>query len=298
MSTSFLVMVLVGFAAQLVDGALGMAYGVTSSTLLLTAGLAPATASASVHLAEVGTTLASGVSHWRLGNLNRDVVLRLAVPGAAGAFLGAVVLSNVSADTARPLVSMFLASLGVLLLLRFGFRRTPAVRPRRMPTRALAPLGLVGGFMDAAGGGGWGPIVTPSLLASGRVRPRKAVGNTDASEFAVAVAASLGFFVALDFGALSLAVVGGMLVGGLLAAPLAAWLVRHLPSRVLGVAVSGVIILTNGPRALEAFGLPVPLEVAILVAAAAAWLVGLVLVMRRRSTAIQLGPDPGEGHAA
>ena len=108
----------------------------------------------------------------------------------------------------------------------------------------------------------------------------------------------LGFFVALDFGALSLAVVGGMLVGGLLAAPLAAWLVRHLPSRVLGVAVSGVIILTNGPRALEAFGLPVPLEVAILVAAAAAWLVGLVLVMRRRSTAIQLGPDPGEGHAA
>ncbi len=256
MPTSFIVVALVGFAAQLVDGALGMAYGVTSSTLLLTLGLAPATASASVHLAEVGTTLASGVSHWRLRNLNRSTVIRLAGPGAVGAFLGAVVLSNVSAETARPLVSIFLAALGVLLLVRFGFRRSQVVQPRRIPTRALAPLGLVGGFLDAAGGGGWGPIVTPSLLASGRVQPRKVVGSVDASEFAVAVAASIGFFVALDMSEISLVVVGGMLIGGLVAAPMAAWLVRRLPARILGVAVSGVVILTNGLEPWRVSGCP------------------------------------------
>lgn len=281
MPTSFLVLVMVGFAAQLVDGALGMAYGVTSSTLLLATGLAPATASASVHLAEVGTTLASGISHWRLRNLNRSVLIRLAIPGAAGAFLGAVALSQLSADAARPIVSVFLAGLGVLILIRFGFRRSAAVRSRPIPTRALAPLGLVGGFLDAAGGGGWGPIVTPSLLASGRVEPRKVVGTTDASEFAVAVAASIGFFVALDLSVISTMIVGGMLLGGLIAAPIAAWLVRRLPARVLGVAVSGLIILTNGPRALEAIGLPSTAEVLVLGAITAAWLGAMLLVLSR-----------------
>jgi uncharacterized membrane protein YfcA len=289
MPTSFLVLVLVGFAAQLVDGALGMAYGVTSSTLLLATGLAPATASASVHLAEVGTTLASGISHWRLRNLNRSVLIRLAIPGAAGAFLGAVALSQLSAEAARPLVSIFLASLGVLLLVRFGFRRAEAVRSRPIPTAALAPLGLVGGFLDAAGGGGWGPIVTPSLLASGRVQPRKVVGTTDASEFAVAVAASIGFFVALDFSVISPMIVGGMLLGGLIAAPIAAWLVRHMPARVLGVAVSGLIILTNGPRALEVVGLPAPAEYLVLGVIAAAWLGALLLVVARRREPAALG---------
>lgn len=282
MPISFLVMAMVGFAAQLVDGALGMAYGVTSSSLLLTVGLAPAAASASVHIAEVGTTLASGVSHWRLRNLSRDTVIRLAVPGAIGAFLGAVVLSNLSAESARPLVSIFLAGLGVLILVRFGFRRRPATRTRPLPVRALAPLGLVGGFLDAAGGGGWGPVVTPSLLATGRVQPRKVVGSVDASEFAVAVAASLGFFVALDLSQISPVVVAGMLVGGLIAAPMAAWLVRHLPARVLGVAVSGIILLTNGPRALESVGLAPVAEYSLLAAVALAWAVALVLVVLRR----------------
>jgi uncharacterized membrane protein YfcA len=292
MPTSFLVLVMVGFAAQLVDGALGMAYGVTSSTLLLATGLAPATASASVHLAEVGTTLASGISHWRLRNLNRSVLIRLAIPGAAGAFLGAVALSQLSADAARPIVSVFLAGLGVLILIRFGFRRSPAVRSRPIPTGALAPLGLVGGFLDAAGGGGWGPIVTPSLLASGRIEPRKVVGTTDASEFAVSVAASIGFFVALDLSVISPMIVGGMLLGGLIAAPIAAWLVRHLPARILGVAVSGLIILTNGPRALDAIGLPSAAELLVLGAIAAAWLGAMLLVLTRRGTpAMVAGSD-------
>lgn len=286
MSASFVVLVLVGFVAQLVDGALGMAYGVTSTTLLLSIGLVPAAASASVHLAEVGTTLASGISHWRLRNLDRSTVTRLAIPGAAGAFLGAVALSNVSAEMARPVVSVFLGALGVLLLIRFGFLRSSPVRVRRMPTRALTLLGFGGGFMDAAGGGGWGPIVTPSLLASGRMKPRKAVGNADASEFAVAVAASAGFFVALDMSSISLVVVGGMLLGGLIAAPLAAWLVRHLPERILGVAVAGVIILTNGPRALEVVGLPAPAEYAVLGSLAAVWAAAVATVLIRRRTAV------------
>lgn len=285
MSVSFVALVLVGFVAQLVDGALGMAYGVTSTTLLLSIGLVPAAASASVHLAEVGTTLASGISHWRLRNLDRSTVVRLAIPGAAGAFLGAVALSNLSAEVARPAVSIFLASLGVLLLIRFGFRREAPVRVRRLPTRGLAVLGFGGGFMDAAGGGGWGPIVTPSLLASGRVKPRKAVGNADASEFAVAVAASAGFFVALDMQAISPMVVGGMLLGGLIAAPAAAWLVRHLPERILGVAVAGVVIVTNGPRALEAIGLVAPAQYAVLASLAAVWAAAMVTVLVRRPAA-------------
>jgi uncharacterized membrane protein YfcA len=262
-----------------------MAYGVTSTTLLLSMGLAPATASASVHLAEIGTTLASGISHWRFGNINRGVVVRLAIPGAVGAFLGAIVLSNVSAEIARPIVSVFLAALGVSLLVRFGFRRDEATRPRRVPTRALAPLGFVGGFLDAAGGGGWGPIVTPSLLASGRVRPRNAVGNVDASEFAVAVAASAGFFVALDTSAISLLIVGSMLLGGLLAAPLAAWLVRHLPARVLGVSVAGVVILTNAPRALEALDLPASAQYVVLGSLGIAWIAAVALLVRRYRSA-------------
>jgi hypothetical protein len=292
MPTSFVVLVLIGFAAQLVDGALGMAYGVTSTTLLLSFGLAPAAASASVHLAEVGTTLASGLSHWRLGNVNKRMVARLAVPGAIGAFTGAVVLSNLSAEVARPLVSIFLASLGVLLLVRFAFRAGAPVQPRRIPTRAIAPLGLVGGFLDAAGGGGWGPIVTPTLLASGRVQPRKAIGNTDASEFAVAVAASIGFFVALDFSEISLLVVGSVLLGGLLAAPLAALLVRHLPARVLGVAVAGVIILTNGPRALEAVGLPAPVVYGVLGVLGLAWLLAMSFAIRRSREPVIAQPLP------
>ena len=133
-----------------------------------------------------------------------------------------------------------------------------------------------------AGGGGWGPIVTPTLLASGRVRPRKAVGNTDASEFAVAVAASIGFFVALDMSMISLVVVTGMLVGGIIAAPVAAWLVRRVPPRILGVSVSGLIILTNGPRALESIGLAPAAESAILAAAAVAWVSAIVVVLSRR----------------
>jgi uncharacterized protein len=247
---------LVGLVAQLIDGSLGMAYGVTSTTLLLTAGIAPAIASASVHLAEVGTTLASGAAHWRFGNVDWRVVGLMSVPGAIGAFCGAVALSSLSAETAAPAISVFLFCLGAYILVRFARRpRERRARPR-LPAAFLSPLGAFAGFMDAAGGGGWGPIGTPTLLSSGRLEPRKVVGSVDTGEFLVALGASAGFLVALPLADLDIAIVGALLAGGLIAAPIAAWLVRNLPARILGTAVGGMIVLTNARSFAAAVDVP------------------------------------------
>jgi uncharacterized membrane protein YfcA len=253
---SIVVLAIVGLAAQLVDGSLGMAYGVTSATLLLAIGISPALASTSVHLAEVGTTLASGVSHWRFGNVDWTKVGWLAVPGGIGAFFGAVVLAAViSAEAAKPIVAIFLFCLGVYILSRFSFRRREKpVNVRPIPRKLLSPLGLVAGFLDAAGGGGWGPISTPTLLSSGRMEPRKIVGTVDTSEFVVAFAASIGFLISLDLADIPWQVVGALLVGGVVAAPIAAWVVRILPMRVLGTAVGGIILVTNMKTFLQAVG--------------------------------------------
>jgi uncharacterized membrane protein YfcA len=254
---NFVILALLGFCAQLVDGALGMAYGVTSSTLLVgVAGLTPAIASTAVHLGEVGTTAASGISHWRFGNVDWGKILWLAVPGGIGAFLGAVALVSISAEAAEPLVAVFLFSLGVYVLARFSFRRNErpvVVRP--IGKRFLSPLGAVAGFLDAAGGGGWGPISTPTLLSSGRMEPRRVIGTVDTSEFIVAVCASIGFFFALSFAQVPWSVVGALLVGGVVAAPIAAYVVRILPTRILGTAVGGLILVTNMRTFLGAIGL-------------------------------------------
>jgi len=253
---SIVVLAIVGLAAQLVDGSLGMAYGVTSATLLLAIGISPALASTSVHLAEVGTTLASGVSHWRFGNVDWTKVGWLAVPGGIGAFFGAVVLAAViSAEAAKPIIAIFLFCLGAYILSRFSFRRREKpVNVRPIPRKFLSPLGLVAGFLDAAGGGGWGPISTPTLLSSGRMEPRKIVGTVDTSEFVVAFAASVGFLISLNFADIPWQVVGALLVGGVVAAPIAAWVVRILPMRVLGTAVGGIILITNMKTVLQAGG--------------------------------------------
>jgi len=253
---SFVLLALVGLAAQLVDGSLGMAYGVTSQSLLLAVGIAPALASAAVHIAEVGTTAASGVSHWRFDNVDWSKIGPLAIPGAVGAFLGAVVISRfITAEAAEPLVAIFLFSLGVYILARFSFRRrqTP-VNVRPISAKFLSPLGLVAGFLDAMGGGGWGPISTPTLLSSGRMEPRKIIGTVDTSEFVVALCASLGFLFSLTFAEIPWQVVGALLTGGLVAAPIAAWIVKKLPTRILGTAVGGVILLVNMQTFFEAIG--------------------------------------------
>jgi uncharacterized membrane protein YfcA len=243
---TLVLLALVGLGAQLVDGSLGMAYGVTSTTLLLAIGTNPAVASATIHLAEIGTTLASGLAHWKFGNVDWKVVAKVGVPGAIGAFAGATFLSHLSTEIAAPVMSLILVSLGVYLLVRFtlrGIDRRNLGKPVRK--RFLGPLGLVAGFVDATGGGGWGPVGTPALLASGRMEPRKVIGSIDTSEFLVALAASLGFLFALGSQGINPVWVVGLLGGGLIAAPIAAWLVRHIPPRMLGSLVGGVIVLTN-----------------------------------------------------
>ncbi|MFV2178460.1 sulfite exporter TauE/SafE family protein [Actinomadura sp. LOL_016] len=249
---SFVVLALVGLGAQLVDGSLGMAYGVTSTTLLLAAGTSPAAASATVHLSEIGTTLASGAAHWRFGNVDWKVVFKVGIPGAVGAFAGATFLSRLSTEAAAPVMSLILLALGVYVLVRFT-RRGPSTANLGKPLRRrfLAPLGVVAGFVDASGGGGWGPVGTPALLASGRMEPRKVIGTIDTSEFLVAVAASLGFLTGLGTAGVNASWAAALLLGGLVAAPIAAWLVRHLPPAVLGAAVGGLIIVTNARTLLR-----------------------------------------------
>ena len=241
-----LLMALVGLGAQLVDGSLGMAYGVTSTTLLLAIGTNPAAASATVHLAEIGTTLVSGAAHWRFGNVDWKVVLKIGVPGAVGAFAGATFLSGLSTETAEPLMALILLALGLYVFIRFTAWGLPTDRlGKPLRKRFLAPLGLVAGFVDSTGGGGWGPVGTPAILASGRLEPRKTIGSIDTSEFLIAVAASVGFIIGIGSEGIDYAWVGALLAGGVIAAPIAAWLVRHIPPRVLGSAVGGLIILTN-----------------------------------------------------
>ncbi|MPZ66659.1 MAG: TSUP family transporter [Pseudonocardiaceae bacterium] len=254
--TSLVLVALAGVAGQLVDGALGMAFGVTSTTVLLTAGFAPAIASASVHLAEVGTTLASGVSHWRFGNIDWSKIGWLAVPGALAAFAGATFLTSIPADAAEPVVAVVLFGLGGYILTRFAFDRSgQAVRTGRVPRWVLAPLGAVAGFLDAVGGGGWGPVGSTTLLASRRMEPRKVVGTMGASEFLVTVVASAGFLLGLSSSEIPFRVVGALLVGGVLVAPLAAYVVRLLDARVLGTLVGGIIVLTNARTFLRAVDL-------------------------------------------
>jgi uncharacterized membrane protein YfcA len=235
---------LVGLAAQLVDGSLGMGYGVTSATLLVSAGIAPAAASAAIHFSELGTSLASGLSHHTLGNTDWRTVGVLALPGFVGAFAGATLLVNLDTDLAVPVVATLLVCLGTFVTYRFLTPRRLRFGPRP-GARFLAPLGLFAGALDAVGGGGWGPVGTSSLLASGRLEPRKVVGSVDTAEFVVAVGGSLGFLVGLGAQGIEWGYVLALMLGGVVAAPIAAVLVRHLPARVLGVAAGGLIVLTN-----------------------------------------------------
>lgn len=284
-----IVLGVVGLLAQLIDGSLGMAYGVTSSTLLLAAGIAPAAASAAVHFSEIGTSLVSGVSHHKMGNVDWRTVSILAVPGFVGAFAGATFLSSLDGDSAKPWVAGLLLCLGTYVIWRFlvlgGRRPTFKSRP---PAGMLAPMGLVGGALDAVGGGGWGPVGTTTLLSSGRLEPRKVVGSIDTSEFVVAVGGSLGFILALGSQGIEWAYAGALLAGGVIAAPIAAWLVRKLAARVLGVAAGGLIVLTNSKtiaESLGASGTTVAIVAAILFAA---WITGIAWAVRQERRAREI----------
>ncbi|HEY8486642.1 MAG TPA: sulfite exporter TauE/SafE family protein, partial [Limnochordales bacterium] len=251
-----LLLALVGAVAQFVDGAMGMAYGMSSASLMLLAGMAPAAVSATVHLAELPTTLLSGWSHWQFGNLRPALALAIAVPGAAGAWMGARLLAGLPAHLARPLVGAVLCALGAYILWRFA-RSGPAAgtaartpRPRQRPgstnclrLRAVARtlLAFAAGFVDAAGGGGWGPLMTSGFLAGSRREVRRVVAAVDAAEFAVTAAASAGLLRHAPSPVEPLWV-AALVVGGAAAAPAAAWLVGRLPSRLAGTLVGGLVL--------------------------------------------------------
>jgi hypothetical protein len=231
--------VAVGFAAQLVDGALGMAFGVISSTLLISLGVPPAAASAGVHTVESFTTAASGISHVLHRNVDWRLFARLVVPGVIGGVLGAYVLTQVDADAARPLVLGYLALIAVYLIWR-GLKFPP--RPRR--PKWVGPLGFAGGFLDASGGGGWGPVVTSNLLLQG-ANPRQTIGTVNTAEFFLTVTISATFIAALGWAAFTTAT-AGLLIGGLLAAPLGGFVARKVAPQRLLILVGTVLLVTSG----------------------------------------------------
>lgn len=240
---------LAGLAASLVDGALGMGFGPTSSTILLAVGLTPAAASTTVNVAKVFSGLAGGAAHWRFGNVDRTLVAMLAVPGCLGALTGVTVLANVDGGSLRPYLSTLLFLLGVRLLLRFA-RPKPAPAPATTPTRKnSSDIGIV--FAAFAGGitnglvGAWGPVVTPVLLSRSDLEPRVAIGSVNTAEIAVALTASGSLLASMGGDGVDAGILAAMLVGGVLAAPLAAWTVRRLPPRLLGIGAGGLLLLTS-----------------------------------------------------
>lgn len=247
---------LAGFMACLVDGALGMGFGPTASSFLLGSGLSPAATSTTVNLAKVVTGLASGVSHWRFGNVDRSLVLRLAVPGMVGALIGVTVLTNVDGDALRPILAALLMLVAIRILVRFGRLKPVSAATASADAEAHqsepVPEWNSRGTAIAAGAGGvtngmigtWGPVVTPFLLHRG-LPPRFAIGSVNTAEVAVAVVASGSLLAKLGSSGLDIGVVLAMLIGGVLAAPLAAYVIRFLPARGLGVAVAGLLMLTN-----------------------------------------------------
>lgn len=246
-----------GFAAQLVDGGIGMGFGVTSTTLLLfLAGLGPAQASAVVHAAELGTTLVSGFSHWRFGNVDWKIVFSLAIPGSIAAFIGATLLSNLSLEAASPITSTILFIIALNLIWRFSrgrVRRKVSAKPHR--ASFLIGLGSLGGIVDATGGGGWGPVTTSTLLAVGKEKPRRVVGTVSAAEFLVTLGATLGFVIGLwEDMVTHLGAIVALLIGGAIAAPIAAWLVSHLNPIVLGGLVGTAIAALNISNIYEGLG--------------------------------------------
>lgn len=286
---------LAGGLAQLVDGTLGMGFGVTSATVLLMLGVAPAAASAATHAAKLPTTLVSGLAHWREGNVDRRVLVRVALPGMVGGFLGAVVLSSLSLASAKAWMSGLLLFFGAVILARFGFgvRLVPAPRNGER-ARWLAPIGLLGGFVDATGGGGWGPVVTPSLMTVTSRRPSTVVGTVNAAEFLVAVSVSTGFLTGAAHQGIPWLPVLGLVTGGVLVAPFAARLAGRLPHAAMGTLVGGLIVLVNGVTVVAALGgLPLWFDLLAILALAA----GTGTVARRawlRERAAGTG-DPAEG---
>jgi uncharacterized membrane protein YfcA len=237
MDPNIVIFIVFGFVAQMIDGCLGMAYGVSSTTFFLSLGVPPAIASASVHTAEMFTTAVSALSHFKFGNVDRRIFVRLLIPGVIGGILGAYILTALPGNKLRPFVSIYLLIMGLVILVKVFKKAPPAERKIKM-----IPLGLAGGFFDAIGGGGWGPIVTTTLVANGRT-PRYAIGSVNSAEFFVTISESLTFFITI--GALLTQhweKIAGLIIGGILAAPLAAYACTKIHHRLLMILVGCLIV--------------------------------------------------------
>jgi len=237
-TTELLFYIIVGLCAQLVDGALGMAYGATSSSLLLGLGVSPSIASASVHVAEVFTTGASGFAHFKLGNVNKKLFLCLLIPGMIGAVSGAYLLSDkIDGDVIKPFISAYLLILGIIVI-RKGIQKNK----RKTKTKRLGPLAFAGGFLDGIGGGGWGPIVTSTLLSKGRTA-HYTIGSVNAAEFFISLSSAATFLIFT--GISSWQVIAGLVIGGVIASPFAAILVRKIKRKPLMIMVGVLIIILS-----------------------------------------------------
>ena len=236
----------VGLFAQVIDGALGMAYGITATTFLLSTGVPPATATASVHIAEIFTTGFSGISHWRFGNVDRSLFKRLLIPGMIGAVAGAVFIASVDGKAIKPWISFYLLAMGLYVLSK-AFRH---IKAHKEHPKHVAGLALTGGFVDAVGGGGWGPIVTSSLIGTGN-DPRTTIGSVNAAEFFIAIAGGVSF--ALLIGITGWHTIAGLVVGGMFAAPFAAWLCKRLSARLLLFLVGALISVISAFNLWKSF---------------------------------------------
>lgn len=231
------IFILFGFIAQMIDGTLGMGYGVSLNSFFLTLGIPPALSSACVHTSEILTTGVSGLSHFKFGNVDKRIFFRLLIPGILGGILGAYLLTELPGNKIKPFISLYLLIMGIRILWKV-FKRAQKARGNIR----LSPLGLFGGFFDAIGGGGWGPIVTTTLVANGN-NPRFAIGSVNSAEFFITVAESITFFATI--GTLLIQhweKIVGLMIGGVLAAPLAAYTCKRMPSRVLMILVGLLII--------------------------------------------------------
>ncbi len=275
-----------GAFAQLIDGSLGMGFGVTSSSFLLALGLTPAFASASVHAAEVVTTLASGTAHWRLGNVDRRTLVWLAIPGCFGGVVGALALSGFDPTGSKPVVAAFLLVMGALIVVRTVRGRTRAARALS-PTRTGA-LGFVAASLDAFGGGGWGPIATPTLILSSNQEPRKAVGTVSLAEFFVTCSITATFLIVLGARGIRWDFVAAVAVGGVAVAPVAAHLAKRVPPKALGGAVGTLLVALNARALAISLGGADPALSAIITVAALAVILTWVFVRGLRPH----GPAP------
>ena len=255
--TALVIFLIIGFFAQFIDGTVGMGYGAFSASILIGIGIMPALASASIHTAEIFTTLISGVSHWKFGNVKKEWLLLLVIPGSVGGALGAYFLASVPGSAIKPFVAGFLLIMGIVILFRFARPKKEASNSRlstalsnpKVSKQRIGILGFVAAFFDAVGGGGWGPIATPGLILTENTEPRKVIGTVNMAEFFITIVIAATFFAALGTEEYDWSMIGVLLLGGVIAAPLAAYLCKRLPARVLGIIV-GIALITYNLRTL------------------------------------------------